>query len=242
MIESINNEKIKKYSKLLNKKYRDETNLYLVSTDHLVSEALKKELVVEIFLLEEYENKYGNVTYVTKSVMRKLSNLTTLPSVVAVVKKQEKVEIKGNVILLDGLQDPGNVGTIIRSSVAFNIDTIIVGDNTVDIYNEKVLRASEGMLYNVNIVKKNLIDVIKYLKDNNYTVIGTKVDGGKNIKDINVDKYAFVVGNEGNGISDEVLDLCDEYVYIKMNDNAESLNVGVASSIIMYEINNKSIE
>jgi len=242
VIESINNEKIKKYSKLLNKKYRDETNLYLVSTDHLVSEALKKELVVEIFLLEEYENKYGNVTYVTKSVMRKLSNLTTLPSVVAVVKKQEKVEIKGNVILLDGLQDPGNVGTIIRSSVAFNIDTIIVGDNTVDIYNEKVLRASEGMLYNVNIVKKNLIDVIKYLKDNNYTVIGTKVDGGKNIKDINVDKYAFVVGNEGNGISDEVLDLCDEYVYIKMNDNAESLNVGVASSIIMYEINNKSIE
>ena len=242
MIESINNEKIKKYSKLLNKKYRDETNLYLVSTDLLVSEALKKELVVEIFLLEEYENKYGNVTYVTKSVMRKLSNLTTLPSVVAVVKKQEKVEIKGNVILLDGLQDPGNVGTIIRSSVAFNIDTIIVGDNTVDIYNEKVLRASEGMLYNVNIVKKNLIDVIKYLKDNNYTVIGTKVDGGKNIKDINVDKYAFVVGNEGNGISDEVLDLCDEYVYIKMNDNAESLNVGVASSIIMYEINNKSIE
>lgn len=239
MIESINNEKIKKYSKLLNKKYRDETNLYLVSTDHLVSEALKKDLVVEIFLLEGYENKYGNVTYVTKSVMRKLSNLTTLPSVVAVVKKQEKVEIKGNVILLDGLQDPGNVGTIIRSSVAFNIDTIVVGDNTVDIYNEKVLRASEGMLYNVNIVKKNLIDAIKYLKDNNYTVIGTKVDGGKNIKDINVDKYAFVVGNEGNGISNEVLDLCDEYVYIKMNAAAESLNVGVASSIIMYEINNK---
>lgn len=239
MIESINNEKIKKYSKLLNKKYRDETGLYLVSTDHLVIEALKKDLVDCIFLLEGYENKYGNVTYLTKSVMRKLSNLTTLPNVVAVVKKQESTQIKGNVILLDGLQDPGNVGTIIRSAVAFNIDTIVVGDNTVDIYNEKVLRASEGMLYNVNIVKQNLVDAIKYLKENNYTIIGTKVDEGKNIKDINTKKYAFVVGNEGNGINKEILDLCDEYVYIRMNENAESLNVGVASSIIMYEINNK---
>ena len=242
MIESVNNEKIKKYSKLLNKKYRGETNLYLVSTDHLGSEALKKELIIEIFLLDGYENKYGNVTYVTKSVMRKLSNLNTLPSVVAVVKKQESRGITGNIILLDGLQDPGNVGTIIRSAVAFNIDTIIVGDNTVDVYNEKVLRASEGMLYNVNIVKKNVVETIKYLKENNYTIIGTKVDNGKNIKDINASKYAFVVGNEGNGINKDVLNLCDEYVYIKMNENAESLNVGVASSIIMYEINNKSIE
>ena len=239
MIESVNNEKIKKYSKLLNKKYRDEMRLYLISTDHLVKEAIKKDIIVEIFLLEGNENKYGNVTYVTKSVMRKLSNLTTLPNVVAVVKKENEKEIKGNVILLDGLQDPGNVGTIIRSAVAFNIDTIIVGDNTVDIYNEKVLRASEGMLYNVNIIKNNLIDSIKYLKQNNYTIIGTKVDGGKNIKEINVEKYAFVVGNEGNGISDEVLNLCDEYVYINMNKSCESLNVGVASSIIMYEINNK---
>ena len=242
MIESVNNERIKKYSKLLNKKYRDETGLYLVSTDHLVSESLKKDLVVEIFLLDGYENKYGNVTYVSKSVMRKLSNLTTLPNVVAVVKKQEENNISGNVILLDGLQDPGNVGTIIRSAVAFNIETIIIGDNTVDIYNEKVLRASEGMLYNVNIVKLNLINAIKYLKDNNYTVIGTKVDGGKNIRDINLDKYAFVVGNEGNGISGNILELCDEYVYINMNKNAESLNVGVASSIIMYEINNKVLK
>lgn len=242
MIESVNNEKIKKYSKLLNKKYRDELGLYLVSTDHLVAEALKKEMVVEIFLLEGYENKYGNVTYVSKSVMRKLSNLTTLPSVVAVVKKQEKNDIKGNVILLDGLQDPGNVGTIIRSAVAFNIDTIIVGENTVDIYNEKVLRASEGMLYNVNIVKQNLINAIKDLKEKNYTIIGTKVDDGKNIKDINLDKYAFIVGNEGKGISCDILNLCDEYVYINMNKNAESLNVGVASSIIMYEINNKVLK
>ena len=239
MIESINNEKIKKYSKLLQKKYRDEEGLYIVSTDHLVKEALKKEIVVEIFLLDSKENIYGKVTYVTESVMRKLTSLKTLPSVVAIVKKEKPKKIMGNVIMLDGLQDPGNVGTIIRSAVAFNIDTIIIGDNTVDIYNEKVLRASEGMIYNLNIIKKNLVDAIMDLKLDGYTVIGTKVDNGKNIKDINVKKYAFVVGNEGNGISSEILDLCDEYVYINMNKSCESLNVGIASSIIMYEIDNK---
>jgi len=240
MIESINNEKIKRYSKLLNKKYRDQTNLYLVSTDHIVKEALKNNLVVEIFLLNGIENQYGNVTYVTKSVMRKLSNLNTLPNVVEVVKKSKEKKIKGNVIMLDGLQDPGNVGTIIRSAVAFNIDTIIFGDNTVDLYNEKVIRASEGMLYNVNIVKSNLINAINLLKEKEYTIIGTKVDNGKNIKDINLNKYAFIAGNEGAGINTKLLDLCDEYVYIKMNESCESLNVGVATSIIMYEINNKN--
>lgn len=239
MIESINNEKIKKYSKLLQKKYREEFNLYIVSTDHLVKEAIKRNIVVDIFLLNGKENTYGKVTYVTETVMRKLTNLKTLPSVVAIVKKEESKKIKGNVIMLDGLQDPGNVGTIIRSAVAFNIDTIIIGDNTVDIYNEKVLRASEGMIYNINIIKRNIIDSIMELKLDGYTIIGTKVDNGKNIKDINANKYAFIVGNEGNGISNEILDLCDEYVYIETNNNCESLNVSIASSIIMYEINNK---
>lgn len=239
MIESINNEKIKRYSKLLQKKYRDEEGLYIVSTDHLVKEALKHNIVVEVFLLENTENKYGKVTYLTEPVMRKLTSLKTLPNVVAIVKKQKEKEIKGNVIMLDGLQDPGNVGTIIRSGVAFNFDTIIVGKNTVDIYNEKVLRASEGMLYNVNIIKSDLIDSIMDLKLKGYKVLGTKVDNGKSIDEITSTKYAFVVGNEGNGISEDVLNLCDDYIYLPMNEKCESLNVGVASSIIMYEINKK---
>lgn len=239
MIESINNEKIKKYTKLLQKKYRDETGLYIVSTDHLVKEALKKDIVLEIFLLNSAENIYGKVTYVTEPVMRKLTNLKTLPNVVAIVKKEEKETIQGNVIMLDGLQDPGNVGTIIRSAVAFNFDTVIVGKNTVDIYNEKVLRASEGMIFNINIIKKDLTDAIMELKLQGYKVIGTKVDNGKLITDIKSEKYAFIVGNEGNGINGDLLNLCDDYIYIPMNPKCESLNVGIASSIIMYELNKK---
>ena len=238
MINSVSNEKIKKYSKLLQKKYRDETNLYLISTDHLVREAIKERNVVDIFLLENKENYYGNVTIVTETVMRKLTNLKTLPNVVAVVKKKKEENIKGNVILLDGVQDPGNVGTIIRSAVAFNIDTIVFGNGTVDVYNEKVLRASEGMINNINIIKKDLIDVIMELKVNGYEIIGTKVDGGTDIKNIKSKKFALLVGNEGNGVSKELLDLCDVFAYIKMNDSCESLNVGVATSIIIHELNN----
>lgn len=238
MINSVSNEKIKKYSKLLQKKYRDESNLYLVSTDHLVREAIKERNVVDIFLLENKENYYGNVTIVTETVMRKLTNLKTLPNVVAVVKKKKEENIKGNVILLDGVQDPGNVGTIIRSAVAFNIDTIVFGNGTVDVYNEKVLRASEGMINNINIIKKDLVDVIMELKVNGYEIIGTKVDGGTDIKNIKSKKFALLVGNEGNGVSKELLDLCDVFAYIKMNDSCESLNVGVATSIIIHELNN----
>ena len=238
MINSDNNEKIKKYSKLLQKKYRDETNFYLVSTDHLVKEAIKNKKVIDIFVLDGTKENYINSTIITDQVMRKLTTLKTLPNVVAVVKKNEEKNINGNVILLDGVQDPGNVGTIIRSAVAFNIDSIVLGSGTVDIYNEKVLRASEGMINNINIIKKDLVDTILDLKVNGYEIIGTKVDGGTNIKEIKSDKYALLVGNEGSGVSKNLLDLCDKYAYIKMNKNCESLNVGVATSIIIHELNN----
>ena len=238
MIESVNNEKIIKYSKLLQRKYRDEYDLYIASGEHLVLEALKRNLVVDIFLLKETENIYGNnVTYVSENVLRKLTNLKTLPNVAAIVKKNNELDIRGNVIMLDSIQDPGNLGTIIRSAVAFNIDTIILGDNTVDLYNEKVLRASEGMIFNINIIKKHLTDVIMDLKMNRYDIIGTKVDGGTDIKKIKSKKFALLVGNEGSGVSKELLELCDNYAYIKMNEKCESLNVGVATSIIIHELN-----
>ncbi len=239
MINSVNNINIKKYSKLLEKKYRDQENLCILPGEHLVKEAIKNNLVIEIFLLEGIENIYGNVTYVTENVMRKLTNLKTIPNVVAVSKKINPKEIFGNIIMLDSIQDPGNLGTIIRSAVAFNIDTIILGNNTVDLYNEKVLRATEGMIFNINIVKDNLLESINKLKMKGYKIIGTKVDGGIDIKNKNLDKYAIILGNEGNGVNNELLDLCDNYIYINMNNSCESLNVAVASSIIMYELNKK---
>ena len=234
MIESVNNPKIKEYSKLQSKKYRDESGLFIVEGDHLVEEALKKTQAVEIYSLDE------TYTQVSESVMRKLSSLSTPPNVLAVCKKLEEGELKGNILILENLQDPGNLGTIIRSSVAFNIDTIVLSKDCVDFYNVKVLRASEGMVFNTNIVIKDLNEVIPKLKNDGYKVYTTNVVNGTNLSKVIVpEKYAIVMGNEGNGVTKETANLCDEAIYIPMNKTCESLNVGIATSIILYEFSQK---
>ena len=154
-----------------------------------------------------------------------------------ICKKIEEKEIGKKLVILDGVQDPGNLGTIIRSSVAFNIDTIILSKTCVDLYNSKVLRATQGMIFNINIIERDLEEIIPKLKENNYKVYGTKVNGGKSLKDIEkTDKFAIIMGNEGNGVKPEILDMCSDYIYIDMNKSCESLNVGVATSIILYEL------
>ena len=115
--------------------------------------------------------------------MKKLSDNPSIPKIMAVVNKKEST-IKGNkILLLDRLQDPGNLGTIIRSAVAFNFDTIILSNDTVDLYNSKVLRSTQGMLFNINILRQDLTNVINELKNNNYTIYGTKVDNGYDVKE-----------------------------------------------------------
>ena len=148
-----------------------------------------------------------------------------------------KINLDSNVIILDGVQDPGNLGTIIRSAVAFNVKNIVLSKTSVDLYNTKVLRGCQGMNFHLNIIRDDILDIIDDLKDNNYTIYGTDVVNGIDIKDVKkTGKYAIIMGNEGNGISDEVKDVVDKNIYIKMNENCESLNVGVSASIILYEL------
>lgn len=240
-ISSINNEYIKEISKLNEKKYRDKSNKYLIEGLHLVTEALKYDIIDTIIIKEDF-NYETNIKHiiVSSEVMKKLSDNPSIPKIMAVVNKKEST-IKGNkILLLDRLQDPGNLGTIIRSAVAFNFDTIILSNDTVDLYNSKVLRSTQGMLFNINILRQDLTNVINELKNNNYTIYGTKVDNGYDVKEINnINKFALIIGNEGTGISDNILKQCDKYLYIKMNNNCESLNAGVAASILMYEMGNK---
>lgn len=232
MIESVNNEKIKKYSKLNEKKYRDKENMFIVEGEHLVEEALEKGIVIDIFSLEEKENS----TRVSIEVMKKLSNLSNPPKILAVVKKIEERKINGNVLVLDDIQDPGNLGTIIRSAVSFGIDTIVASKNTVDVYNSKVIRATEGMLFKINYLKRDLVEFINENK-NVLTFITTDVRDGKNIKDIEIPgNYALIMGNEGNGVSDAVSELVPNKVNIKISEKCESLNVSIATSILLYEL------
>ncbi len=229
MIESLNNERIKEYAKLNQKKYRDDTNMFIIEGTHLVEEAFKNNIVVDAFSLDD---KY---TKVSEEVMKKLSNLDTPPKYLAICNKIEEKNINGNVLILDGVQDPGNLGTIIRSSIAFNIDTIILSNDSVDLYNTKVLRATEGMIFNINIIRRDLNEILPNLKDK-YTIYTTNVVNGTNLSDIKVKTpFVLIMGSEGNGVKDSIASYADESVYISMNTKCESLNVGVATSIILYE-------
>lgn len=237
-ITSLNNPKVVFWAKLKMKKYRDIEHLFIVESEHLVTEALKKGIVKEIITTEEKE--YEVPTYnVSAEIMKRISTLITPNKVMAVCEYLMPDDIKGNILLLDHIQDPGNLGTIIRSAVAFNFSTIIVSEDTVDFYNDKVIRSSEGMIFNINLVKDDLLSIIPVLKEKGYKIYGTDVKKGKNIKTIDNKECAIIIGSEGKGMSIEVKELCDDFIYINMSKTCESLNAAVASSIIMYEVFNR---
>lgn len=242
VITSLNNEHIKELNKLKEKKYRDQTGTFMIEGEHLVFEAIKKDLVKELIVLvgEDFYSDSVKITFVSKEVMKKLSSMDSYPNVIGICNKKEKENIKGNILMLEDIQDPGNLGTMIRSAVAFNIDTIVLSPMTVDLYNPKVIRSTQGMLFNTNIIVGRLEEIIPKLKEQNYKIYGTKVDNGEDIRNIKkLDKYALIIGNEGNGMSKKISALCDDFLYIKMNDSVESLNAAVASSILLYEMENK---
>ena len=237
-ITSLNNPKVVFWAKLKMKKYRDIEHLFIVESEHLVTEALKKGIVKEIITTEEKE--YEVPTYnVSAEIMKRISTLITPNKIMAVCEYLMPDDIKGNILLLDHIQDPGNLGTIIRSAVAFNFSTIIVSEDTVDFYNDKVIRSSEGMIFNINLVKDDLLSIIPVLKEKGYKMYGTDVKKGKNIKTIDNKQCAIIIGSEGKGMSIEVKELCDDFIYINMSKTCESLNAAVASSIIMYEVFNR---
>ena len=172
------------------------------------------------------------------NVINYLSQLNSSSNVMGICSyKKDDIKLGNRILILENIQDPGNLGTIIRSAVAFNIDTIILSNDCVDIYNPKVIRASQGMIFHIDIIKRDLLLEIPKLQTLGYQIIGTKVTHGQSLKDFqNIEKFAIIMGNEGNGMTKEVAELCDSFIYIEMNDKCESLNVAIATSIILYEL------
>ena len=237
MITSIQNDMIKEIMKLKQKKYRDETNMFLVEGFHLVEEARKYQCIQKIIttLDEEFDEE---TICVSSSVMNKLAFTQTPQPIMAVCMKQAHQSIKRNgnrYLILDRVQDPGNVGTIMRTALAFGYDQIIMSEDCVDLYNDKVIRSTQGALFQMNVCIMNLYEAIEILKKENVKVYGTALKGASSIETYEADeKMAFVMGNEGQGISNEILSSCNQLMYIPI-DSIESLNVAIAAAIIMYQ-------
>ena len=230
MITSLDNPKIKLLMKLKMPKYRKKMGMFLVFGNHLVIEAKNKNLLIEAYSIYEKEG----YIQISESIMKKIIDNDTLISEIALCKLEEKNELTNKILILDGIQDPGNLGTLLRTAHAFNFNTIVLGEGTVDLYNDKVIRASQGAIFKLNFRRENLINFIPSL--NNYHIYGTDVVNGISLDDIKKDdNIAIVLGNEGNGISPDVKKILNKNIYIEMEDT-ESLNVAIAGALIMYKL------
>lgn len=240
IITSLDNKEVKYLTKLNTKKYRDEEHKFLIDGEHLVEEALKAGVLEKIITVDDNYNFDCDRLIVTKEIMKKISMLDTPPNIMGVCRMLDEKIVGSRYLVLDRIQDPGNLGTIIRSAVAFDVDTIIMSNDTVDIYNSKVIRATQGMLFHINFIRCDLLEFIKDLKKKNIQILTTNVNNGKNIKDINnYSSFALIMGNEGSGVREEIISLADTNIYIPMNKSCESLNVAVATSILLYEMSGK---
>lgn len=248
-ITSTSNETIKYFISLNDKKTRMNAKRFIVEGYHLVDEASKTNLLEAIISTDEKElKKINNVKryLVNDAIINKIATTKNPQNILGIVKMLDHSitnlvpiikENKTKLIMLDDVNDPGNLGTIIRTAAGLGYDGIIMSPNTVDLYNEKVIRSTQGVMFKIPIIKANLQEVIKMLKKEKVFCIGTALTNAKDVKHITKkDKFAICLGNEAKGISKEVLDNMDENVKIAMNNDVESLNVSIAAGIIMYEM------
>ncbi len=228
---------VKYYKKLREKKYILEYNKYVVEGEHLVEEASKSGVLESIIVGEE--NKYDfnvPVEILSCKDMKSISLLNSVPNIMGVVRLKVDNVIKGKkIIILDDVQDPGNVGTIIRSALAFNVDTVVLSEGSVSLYNDKMIRSSEGTIFKMNVVRMNTELAIEKIKSNGIKVYYADMAGKEELDSLELDSYALVLGSEGQGISDKVKRLADSSISVPINNDCESLNVACCGAIIMYK-------
>ncbi|WP_100489719.1 TrmH family RNA methyltransferase [Sporolactobacillus pectinivorans] len=242
---SMQNEKVKLWKKLKIRKWREKEQTYLLEGPHLVQEAvfsarhlLSAVLIDEAFhlpadwLLDDVE-----VYQVTHKIFTELSQTETPQGIIGVCKMvQPSVTIhQGRYLLIDGVQDPGNLGTLIRTADAFGLDAVFLGEGCVDGYNGKTLRSAQGSHFHLPVIHRSLFDVVAEMKKHRIPVFGSSLQGENMKKNAGGKKdFALIVGNEGNGAQPELLAETDEEIKIPMAGRAESMNVAVAAGILLY--------
>lgn len=243
-IESIKNERVKKWKKLHTRKGRQAEQLFLIEGDHLIEEALKMEQQIETIIIDErredipFDTGAVPIILVTSSVFKEISETDTPQGVIAVCHMPNQKEItlqSGKYLLVDYVQDPGNVGTMIRTADSAGFHAVFLGKGCADVYNSKTIRATQGSLFHLPIYQADLETVVHELQSQHITVFGTALHDAIDYRSIDKkDAFGLIVGNEGSGVNESLLARCDHNVYIPIYGKAESLNVAVAAGILMY--------
>lgn len=243
VITSKSNNLIKKAKKLLKKKYRDHS--YLIEGWHLFEDAEKAGAeFLNIFVLEDYADRvshFSMVTYVTPEILKELTDSKTPQGIIAELAMPslplENLKV-GRYLVLEDVQDPGNVGTMIRTADAAGLDGVLISEKSADIYNQKTLRSMQGSHFHLPIWRTNVYEACQKLQNLDVPLIATTLSKESvSYKTVEHNgNFALVMGNEGNGISDSMTKQADILAHIIMPGQAESLNVAVATGIVLFQL------
>ena len=253
IISSKDNEIVKQIKKLKDKKYRDIENAYIVEGIKLVKEALQENAnIKQIVLCDDcekveniskelmYEIAKHNCIYVTNKIFKYISEVQAPQGILAVIEKNNaNGEIDYNediIVALDDIQDPGNLGTILRTVDSIGLKQILVSKGTADSYNPKVVRSTMGAIFRVKIIEcENLEQTLKEIKKHKFKIVVSSLQTDNSVYDIKYNKKVIVIGNEANGVEKSIQEISDEKIKIPMLGKTESLNASVATGIILYE-------
>ncbi|MFS0561026.1 RNA methyltransferase [Terribacillus sp. 179-K 1B1 HS] len=246
MITSTQNAQVKQWQKLKRKKERTKTNTFIIEGFHLVEEAIKSGWTIDQFILRE-ETELPEWAQdlepirVSDHVFKSITETETPQGIAAVLQMQDKKLKRHNrILLLDAVQDPGNLGTIIRTADAAGYDAVYVGEGSADRYNDKVIRATQGSIFHLPVLTADLALLLPELQENGYTVWAAALEGAVDYRDLTApDKTALLVGNEGAGIDKRLIAQSDMAVKIPIFGKAESLNVSIATGILLYHTVNR---
>ncbi|MBQ3054310.1 MAG: RNA methyltransferase [Clostridia bacterium] len=247
LISSITNSYIKHLKKLqTSRKYREQTGTFLLEGERPVTDAVNMGIIpVKIIITENYKGKavQGDCLYITEKVGEYLSDTITPQGIMAEMKipeyNAEDISPENSPFLVysDGVSDPGNLGTIVRSLTGAGANGLILSKGSVDLYNPKTVRSTMSAIFSLPIYRTKTAEVLNILKIKGYKIIGTRMEDAENYTDTDLTSPSvFVMGNEAKGISDEVMAVCDSFISIPLVGNIESLNVGVATSLVAYEV------
>lgn len=244
-ITSINNDLVKETVKLQQKKYRDKENKFLLEGYKSIEEAFRAGISIEyVFVLKEKASHYNflsdKLILTNEAVMKKVSTTDSAPDAVgaAYQKKYDKNCLKTSrkVVLLENIKDVGNLGTILRTSVAFNADAIVLYGESADIYNPKCVRSSVGNLWKIPVIYiKDFVDLKELFAG--YEKVATLPKAKKNLKDFCVNEpFVVMFGSEADGLSEKLIELATQEVKIEMSSAVESLNLSVSCAVVLYKL------